>query len=185
MMKYILKESELRSMIGKIVAEELNEGVLHALGNVAKTAALATLAPGVLAQKAFVKTNDILNGPETITGAVKDFVGADKANDRREKHMKSLESEERIAKKYGWAKTIPSALSNKERLAPKVLFNPAEFGNLGRHYEEDGNAPIWNQKLNTATQNLRANPNLGRRLARQLRGWLEDRDMEYERIYKH
>ena len=172
-------------MIKNIVAEELNEGVGHALWNVAKTAGLGLVAPGVLAQKAFVKTNDILNGQDTITGSVKRFVGADKTRDRREKQMKSLEAEERVAKKYGWAKTMPRALSNKEKLAPKVLFNPAEFGNLGRHYEEEGNAPIWNQKLNAATQNLRTNPNLKRRLARQLRGWLEDRDTAYERIYKY
>ena len=83
MAKYIIKESELRSVINTIVTKELsevlNESVLgHVLGsalkNTLKYGALAAAAPALLANKGLKKGNDIVNNGDTVTDTVKDFL---------------------------------------------------------------------------------------------------------------
>lgn len=65
-MKYILKESELRSMLEGIIKEELdktiNEGIGTALWNTAKNAGLGVVAPALLAKKYALTMHHIING---------------------------------------------------------------------------------------------------------------------------
>lgn len=100
-MKYIIKESELRATIDKIVAEEmskaLSEGLGSALKNTLKIAAKGTIAPGLLASDTIEKTNNILNGPDTIAKTVKDFFGDDKSKSRSG-YMKKKYKEKRRRK---------------------------------------------------------------------------------------
>lgn len=205
MEKYVIKESELRSVIKKIIAEEVstavNEGrITHALGsaltNSLKLAGKGILAPSILAQDVLKKTDDISNGTDTITGTVRKFFGADTYNGKsgsgrniksgknqaREKRVTDLEYEERIGKKYGRPKTLPKLLSSKEKLSGKISFRDDVFGNLGRHYEDIDN--VWVKLLESKKKDIEANPNLKRRIARQLKGWLDERDRIYEEMAK-
>ena len=83
MVKYIFKESELSSVLKKIITEEINnainEGVFKALGNAAmNTAAFgakALLSPLTAGGSVIKKMGNIVNGDDTIGGTVSDFFG--------------------------------------------------------------------------------------------------------------
>ena len=85
MPKYILRESELKSVLRDIIMEEVsnatNEGVLGRLGNMAlntaKWAGLATLAPGLAAGKAMEKIGGIVDpkGKDTVAGTADQILG--------------------------------------------------------------------------------------------------------------
>lgn len=127
MAKYIIKESELRSAIKKVVEEELssvvNEGIGHALGsalkNTAKTAAKGILAPSILAQDITRKTVDIGTGKSTLTGAISDFFGGksgsggssskggSRSERRAEKQRERLSASRGISGEYGKPETVP------------------------------------------------------------------------------
>lgn len=182
MAKYIIKESELRSIIKSAVKEELNEGLGHAALKTLGYAALGAISPGILAQKAFVKGGNILTGNDTITGSLRDFWGYDSDKKKRSERMSDLQYEESIARKYGQPKTVPRTIGNREKLADKVQFTSNVFGNLGRHYEDcDG---FWAAKLKKEEEEVNNNPSLLKSRTRRLKVWLEMRDEEYESLIK-
>ena len=195
MAKYIFKESELRSAIDKIVAEEISnvinegfwQGLKNAAWNTAKLGAKSLIAPSLVGQDIVKKTSDIAMGKDTITGTVNRFfqgnAGAQNAKkSKRETSLADMEYEERIEKKYGSPVTTPKLIGRKEKLAGKVRFQDEVFGNLGRHYQdEDG---VWTRLLENKKQEVQTRPNARRRLARWLKMWLDERDARYEDLIK-
>ena len=195
MAKYILKESELRSAIDKIVAEEVSnvinegfwQGLKNAAWNTAKLGAKSLIAPSLVGQDIVKKTSDIAMGKDTITGTVNRFfqgnAGAQNAKkSKRETSLADMEYEERIEKKYGRPVTTSKLIGRKEKLAGKVRFQDEVFGNLGRHYQdEDG---VWTKLLENKKQEVQTRPNARRRLARWLKMWLDERDARYEDLIK-
>jgi len=212
--KYIIKESELRSAIKKVVAEELNESLTHALGsalwNTAKYAALGAVAPGVLAQKGVVKTADILGGNSTIGGTVSDFFGGKSGpssssgkgkKTKSEKQRDRLMASKNVSYEYGRPETTPG-IGRRDKLAPKSeIFAPdsenggsgIEWGSFGRHYHDEGDR-AWNRKVIDYEKALLRNSQgrseaqvatLIRRYKRRLVDWLKDRDRDYEIYIKN
>ena len=173
MTKYIIKESELRSLIKEIIKEELslNEGLTKALGNAllntARYGALTVVAPSVMAQKIAKKESDIVNGSDSIGKTVKDFFGgedikssgsASKASSgsknrktRAERQKEKLMNTKSISYEYGRPETTPR-LGRRDRLAPKSEVtapsseNGVEWGSFGRHYHDEGDR-AWNRKV--------------------------------------
>lgn len=104
MMKYILKESELRSMIDDIVREEfnnaINEGIGTGIWNTVKNAGLGVVAPSLLAQKYAATMNQIINGNRgnpisNTVDVIKDYFG----NSREEKAKREAKKNEKEAKR--------------------------------------------------------------------------------------
>ena len=204
MAKYIIKESELRSVINTIVTKELsevlNESVLgHVLGsalkNTLKYGALAAAAPALLANKGLKKGNDIVNNGDTVTDTVKDFLGLNDRDNYRKSNIKSKKEDESEFNEYGTPVVVP--YSNELKLAGKEDFtvsssnskNNIEWGSFGRHYRDKNNA-AWNKKLNEAETYFVRRSNDGspdilkNRLKRGLIGWLDKRDAFYEKNFK-
>lgn len=208
MAKYIIKESELRSAIEKIVAEEIamNEGLGHALGSALKNslgvATKAVLAPNMLAQDAIEKTHGILSGEDTITRTVSNFFGGDSGKGgsggsgkgkrtKAEKQRERLSAGRGISSEYGRPETYPG-LGRRTRLDKKSEIvapsqSTVEWGSFGRHYHDEGDR-MWNRKvLDTENALIRASrgdavrqAKLQRRYKRILVDWLKDRDRDYE-----
>ena len=122
MAKYILRESELRTMIEDIVAKEvsniLNEGIGSAIGsaigNTLKYGALGVVAPTMLAGKAFSKANGIVNGNDTILGTVKDYFGGGNGSSngsrrqtRSQKQSERYRAGRDVSFEYGRPETVP------------------------------------------------------------------------------
>jgi hypothetical protein len=122
MVKYILRESELRTMIENIVAEEvsniLNEGIGSAIGsaigNTLKYGALGVVAPTMLAGKAFSKANGIVNGNDTVWGTVKDYFGNGNGSSggssrktRSQKQSERYRAGRDVSFEYGRPETVP------------------------------------------------------------------------------
>lgn len=79
-MKYILKESELKSILEDIIKEEienLDEGLLrnigHTAGSIAKTAALGAIAPHKLAGNIYSSYMDVVMGKKKPLDPLRDF----------------------------------------------------------------------------------------------------------------
>ena len=213
MASYIIRESELRSAIKKIIAEEIDgligESLAGALGHAAlntlKTAAIGAVAPGVLANKVFTKTNNILNGPDTITGTVSDFFGgnkigsSDKASGRQkskaEKQRKRLSATRGISGEYGKPETIPGIgrrikLDRKDAMTLPTESH-VEWGDFGIHYHDEGDRMWFRKVLDTERALERASHGdasrqnrLQKRYKRALVDWLKERDREYENYIK-
>ena len=195
MTKYILKESELRSIINKIVTEEVSksinegfwQGIKNAAWNTAKLGAKGLIAPSLVGQDIVKKTSDIAMGKDTITGTVSRFFQGDAGTQKskkssRETSLADMEYDERIEKKYGRPATTPKLIGRKEKLAGKVRFQDDVFGNLGRHYQdEDG---VWTKLLEKKKEEVQTRPNSRRRLTRWLKMWLDERDAKYEELIK-
>ena len=101
MAKYILKESELRSMIDDIVREEfnnaINEGIGTGIWNTVKNAGLGVVAPSLLAQKYAATMNQIINGDRgnpisNTADVIRDYFGNSK-EDKAKKEAKKAEKE--------------------------------------------------------------------------------------------
>lgn len=170
MAKYIIKESELRSAIKKVVEEELssvvNEGLGHALGsalkNTAKTAAKGVLAPSILAQDITRKTVDIGTGKSTLTGTISDFFGGNsgsggnssKGGSRSERMAQRqrdrLSAGRGISSEYGRPVTYPgigrrTKLDRKDEMTLPTESH-VEWGDFGRHYHDEGDR-MWFRKV--------------------------------------
>lgn len=217
MVKYIFKESELRATIDKIVTEEvsrvLNEGLGHALGsalkNTAKIAVKGTLAPGLLANDALEKTNNIFNGDDTVTKTVRNFFGADTSSSnsggvglsrksKAEKQRERMSSARGISFEYGRPETVPDfghkfKLARKSEIVAPQSQNGISWGKFGKHYHDEGDR-MWNRKVqDTENAFIRNSRNasqgrierLQRRYKRVLIDWLKERDREYKIYIKN
>lgn len=172
MVKYILRESELRTMIENIVAEEvsniLNEGIGSAIGsaigNTLKYGALGVVAPTMLAGKAFSKANGIVNGNDTVWGTVKDYFGNGNGSSggssrktRGQKQNERLSNGRNISYEYGKPEVVPS-WGNRVKLDDRreVLAPPYDekkktgcrlpWGSFGEHYHDEGDR-MWNRMI--------------------------------------
>ena len=217
MSKYILKESELRSIIKEAVEEELsrtlNEGFWHGLGsalkNTAKIAALGTVAPGLLAQKGVLKTNDILGGNSTVAGTIGDFFGMNGGNQTgkgsatkdgkktpAERQKEIRQNTATIRREYGEPETeagLNKKLNPKRQIIVTDFLGSGEDANFGRHYYEkgqDSNTSVWGKKLADANTDItnygnpRRNNRYVRDYYRSFKKWLEERDKAYEAFIK-
>lgn len=173
MVKYVIKESELRSAIKKVVEEELssvvNEGIGHALvsalKNTAKTAAKGIVAPSLLAQDMIQKTADISSGKDTITGTISNFFGGDsgsgsnsnksgkggsRSERRTEKQRERLSASRGISSEYGKPVTYPRMFGRTGLDGKSEMTLPAEshieWGDFGRHYHDEGDR-MWFRKV--------------------------------------
>ena len=195
MTKYILKESELRSIINKIVTEEVSksinegfwQGLKNAAWNTAKLGAKGLIAPSLVGQDIVKKTSDIAMGKDTVTGTVNRFFQGDAGTQKnkkpkRETSLTDMEYEERIEKKYGKPVTTPKLIGSREKLAGKVRFQDDVFGNLGRHYQDEDD--VWTKLLENKKAEVETRPNSRMRLARWLKMWLDERDARYEELIK-
>ena len=170
MAKYIIKESELRSAIKKVVEEELssvvNESLGHALGsalkNTAKTAAKGVLAPSILAQDITRKTVDIGTGKSTLTGTISDFFGGNsgsggssskggsRSERRAQRQRDRLSAGRGISSEYGRPVTYPgmgrrTKLDRKDEMTLPTESH-VEWGDFGRHYHDEGDR-MWFRKV--------------------------------------
>ena len=131
MSKYILRESELKSVLRDIIMEEIsnatNEGVLGRLGNMAlntaKWAGLATLAPGLAAGKAMEKIGGIVDpkGKDTVAGTADQILGGGagagrsssggksggKKLSRTQQRNERYKSAKYLAQEWGRPETVP------------------------------------------------------------------------------
>lgn len=173
MAKYIIKESELRSAIKKVVEEELssvvNEGIGHALvsalKNTAKTAAKGVVAPSLLAQDMIQKTTDISTGKDTITGTISNFFGGNsgsgsnsnkggrggsRSERRAEKQRERLSASRGISSEYGRPVTYPGMFGRTRLDGKSEMTLPTEssveWGDFGRHYHDEGDR-MWYRKV--------------------------------------
>ena len=202
--KYIIKESELRSVINTVVAKELsavlNESALgHMLGsalkNTLKYGALGAVSPALLANKGLKKGNDIVNNGDTVTDTVKNFFGLNDRDNYRKSNIENKKENESEFNEYGTPVVVP--YSNKLKLADKEDFtvssnnskNNIEWGSFGLHYRDKNNV-AWNKKLNEAETYFVRRSNDGspdilkNRLKRSLIEWLDKRDTFYEKNFK-
>lgn len=198
MTKYILKESELRSIIGNIVSEELNtavnEGLLGTLKNVAGTAAKVAITPFTAAGDAFTKTSNFLAG-NSPTGGSSRSTSNSKAKTASEKQRERLTASKSVGYEYGKPEVIPSwgnrlkLDSKREITAPEN--SQLEWGSFGRHYHDEGDK-MWNRVLlnkeSTIIRLSRGDQKKTERLQRKYKkilvGWLKDRDVAYETYIK-
>ena len=172
MIKYILKESELRAMVENIVSEEINNVLSEsigsalgsALGNTLKYGALGVVAPTMLAGKAFSKANSIVNGNDTITGTVKDYfssgIGSSSGSGRKtrgQKQNERLAAGRNVSYEYGRPETVPSwgnrlKLDDKREILPppydakKKTGCTLPWGSFGEHYHDEGDR-MWNRMI--------------------------------------
>ena len=170
MAKYIIKESELRSAIKKVVEEELssfvNEGLGHALGsalkNTAKTVAKGVVAPSLLAQDMIQKTADISTGKDTITGTISNFFGGNsggggsssksgsRSERRAQRQRDRLSAGRGISGEYGRPVTYPgigrrTKLDRKDEMTLPTESH-IEWSDFGRHYHDEGDR-MWFRKV--------------------------------------
>lgn len=200
MNKYVIKESELRSIIEMAVANELiNEGLGHALLKTAGYAALGALAPGVLANKGIMKANDILGGNSTIGGTLNDFFGGN-ANGYRKGSSDWSRSKKNTARyvkrEYGEPATeagLRKHLEGKTRIVEEDFLGSGEEADFGRHYREvnqDADNSMWRRKLKRAeeainnVQNQNKVDKYRRQYYKLLKEWLDERDKAYEAYIK-
>lgn len=218
MSKYILKESELRSAIRKVVAEELNESLGHALGsallNTAKYAALGAIAPGALANKGIMKTNDILFGNDTIGGTISDFFGGDSKSSstsggktgksKSERQRNRMMATRSISYEYGRPETVPGwgnglKLDKKtEIMVPEEVLDDkgkcvqwgsktGQWGSFGKHYHDEGDRMwqrVFKDKENALIRNCRNDQSKLERLKRKYKRILLDWLKDRDRAYE-
>lgn len=210
--KYIIKESELRSAIKKIVEEEINEGVWNALKNAGlntlKTAAKGIVAPSMLAQDAVKKIGDISMGNDTITGTISNFFGGNsssaagktsgnksKAEKRRDRVLASKD----VSYEFGKPETVPGLgrrvkLDRKSEItAPSYDQNrktgcTLDWGEFGAHYHDEGDR-MWNKKIMDTERTLirvsRGDQNKLERFQRKYKRALVDWLKERDRAYEN
>ena len=206
MAKYIIKESELKSAIRKIVAEELfrNQGwgwLGNKLINLAKFGAKSMISPASAAGDITRKLSNVTSGQEGL-GIAKDlndlvgqksnnYYGGEKPkNNSSEKGGNSEDADAGniydIKKIYG----VPEIKGNKQ-LKEKEPIVIEDFLGTGKkivtkkpHYlEQNQNGPmsVFNQKLKELRSNVGGDANEG---AFMLEVWLTKRDIAYEKYIK-
>lgn len=194
MKKYVIKESELKSVIKEIIAEELSnvdESLGRALGNTAKLGAVGAVSPLTLAQMGFVKANNLLMGKDSLRGTVRDFVGP--------KQQATQTDLNNVEQTYGKPETVAGLGKKLERKMPITVEDFLGTGkdvNFGRHYYEEGqrggsNNTKWAGKLAEAQRSVdnARRQNRANRYAnqwyKQLKQWLEARDKAYEQYIRN
>lgn len=216
MAKYIIKESELRSAIKKVVEEELspfvNEGLGHTLGsalkNTLKNAAIGVVAPSYLAQKAMLKTNNLIDGTDSIKGTVHDFFGGNSVSDSNksgkdgsgsergaQRQRNRLSTGRGVSSEYGRPVTYPG-IGRRTKLDRKDEMtlpdeSHIEWGDFGRHYHDEGDR-MWFRKVleteraleRTSHGDASRQNRLQKRYKRALVDWLKERDRAYENYIK-
>lgn len=195
MKKYVIKESELKTVIKEIIAEELSnldEGWGRALGNTAKLAGVGAVSPLTLAQMGFIKANNLILGKDTLKSTVRDFVGP--------KQQKATQTDlNNVEQTYGKPETVAGLGKKLEKKMPITVDNflgTDKNVNFGRHYYEVGqrsgaNNTKWAGKLAEAQANV-SNARRQNRTNRyvnqwykQLKQWLEARDKAYEQYIRN
>lgn len=203
-MKYILKESELREIIREAVEEELkqalslNEDIGRALGGLMKVGAgIAFPMYGV--SKFLNKAYEFPNwGGSSSNSSFKTGSKTSKKQGQTGRKSKAERQRERaiagrsISYEYGRPETVPgigrrTRLANKSEITAPQTNNGIDWGTFGRHYHDEGDR-VWNRKINdtenTLIRNSRGNERrmriLQRRYKRILVDWLKDRDREYK-----
>ena len=181
MARYIIKESELRSTIKKVVEEEISHKINENFGNALKNAGLNTLktaakgivAPSMLAQDAVKKIGDISMGNDTITGTISNFFGGNsssaagktggnksKAERRRERSLATRD----VAYEFGKPETVPGwgrriKLDRKSEITvPPYDQNRKtgctwDWGEFGEHYHDEGDR-MWIKKITDTERTL-------------------------------
>ena len=203
--KYIIRESELCSVIHDIVAEELSNAINEGfVGTVLKTGAKAVFAPTTLVQGAADKFNRVINKGEPIfKGAGKTSgVGSRSGSSSRSKRLSKSEKQSNrfrasryISYEYGRPETVPG-LGRRIRLDAKrdmdlpATHNQAiDWGDFGKHFHDEADDAWYRKVLNTENTLIRVsrgNQNRQDRLIRKYKkglvDWLKERDKAY-RIY--
>ena len=181
MARYIIKESELRSTIKKVVEEEISHKINENFGNALKNAGLNTLktaakgivAPSMLAQDAVKKIGDISMGNDTITGTISNFFGGNsssaagktggsksKVEKRRERSLATRD----VAYEFGKPETVPGwgrrvKLDRKSEITvPPYDQNrktgcTLDWGEFGEHYHDEGDR-MWIKKITDTERTL-------------------------------
>ena len=201
MAKYVLKESELRSVINDIVTEELtnslDEGVLQTVGKIAA----GLTVPTFFLQKGIQKVGGIINGNDNLTGGS----SSSGRRSRSERRSRAYQAAKEMSWEYGKPETIPGHFG-KDKLAPKSEIvapqitdrnilaalggNQIQWGSFGSHYH-DINDKMWNNKVNgmvkTIARNARNENQRKRFIAiyrRRLAKWLRNRDKAYFNYFR-
>ena len=181
MARYIIKESELRSTIKKVVEEEISHKINENFGNALKNAGLNTLktaakgivAPSMLAQDAVKKIGDISMGNDTITGTISNFFGGNsssatgktggsksKVERRREMSLATRD----VAYEFGKPETVPGwgrrvKLDRKSEITVppydqnKKTGCTLDWGEFGEHYHDEGDR-MWIKKITDTERTL-------------------------------
>lgn len=186
MVKYILKESELKAMLYDIINEELSrvdEGfnLGTTLKNTAKTvvknAALGALAPGAVVGNALNKIDNILTGKESLTRDIKNFFGGNSSSaggsnsiSRPEGNNsvpsndvgKNANGRPDLTSEYGVPETSVSNRLLRKRTIEAINFPvDGHAVNFGKHYyEKFQNDPdsAWEKKVSQAKYEIAQAP---------------------------
>lgn len=203
MVKYILKESELKAILYDIINEELSrvdEGfnLGTTLKNTAKTvvknAALGALAPGAVVGNALNKTDNILTGKESLTRDIKNFFGGNGSSAGGAGSTSSAgngggaKSRAVSTSEYGVPETsISNKLLRKRTIDVENFPVEGHAVNFGKHfYEKNQNSQYsaWSKKLQQARNEIAQAPEAAKarttkRCVRALNKWLDARDKFY------
>lgn len=213
MTKYILKESELRSVLSKIITEELSNvlcesfvgNVFRGAGRLAGNGLVAALGPGVAMNRV---AKNILDPNKTLVGAVKDTFRNNGSSNKNTPTKKSTESKPKTKQEkrqektrnlnylkynYGEPETdiaLGRRKIRKERIIVNNFLGTNEDKNFGTHYLEknqNSNNSFWSRKLREAEEEVNTNRNprrAARVVARELKAWLDERDEAYRKAWK-
>ena len=177
-MKYVIKESELKTGLKEIGTEEIkkrvNESISNALTNTLKAGALTLLDPAGSVGRAYSHTLGLLNGKESISNDIKNFFGNGSSTNLPHKKTKFDKQRDRLAAsrgvsyEYGKPETIPGR-RNKIKLVKKSEFlvpvvepnengqyttfgsRTGDWGSFGKHYH-DVEDRMW-QRIFTEKEN--------------------------------
>ena len=166
MTKYIFRESELESVLGNIITEEIsnitNESILRRAGNMllntAKWAGLATLAPGIAAGEAMQKIGGIVSpkGKDTVAGTADQILGGGGTGTGRSSGNNRISS----GGKSGGKKISRTQQRNERYKSTKYLTQewgrPETVPGWGRRIKLERKREIENP-MNTATRTTRPN----------------------------
>lgn len=200
--KYIIKESELCSVIHDIITEELtnrlNEGFWKTLGKVATTAAVGAVAPTYLVQRAANKASGVINRGETLfkRGGTSSSGGNGSRNrrlSRSERQNNRFKASRSINNEYGPPETTPG-LGHRIRLdkkrdmdLPSSHNQGIDWGDFGQHYHDEGDRAWYRKILDTERSLIRVSHGdqnrqnrLQKRYKRRLLDWLKERDNSYK-----
>lgn len=212
MAKYVLKESELYSVLSEIITEELSnaldEGfignVFKGAGRLAGNGLVAALNPGGAVKSVY---DYMLNPNKTIVGTVRDTLRSNgttnkntqtgkstKPKTRQEKAQEKTRSLNRLKYNYGEPETDVvfggRRKLRKERIIVNNFLGTNEDKDFGTHYVEknqNSDNSFWSRKLREAEEEVNTNRNPRRAIrvvTRELNDWLKERDEAYRNDWK-
>lgn len=213
MAKYILKESELRSVMSEIIMEELSlamnesffKNAVKATGKLVGNGLGAALDPGDAINKFYTNMTD---KNKTITGAigrafdeksgtsnkngVKYKKEKEKSKTRQEKRKEKTRNITYLKYNYGEPKTdvaFGGRKIRKERIVVSDYLGTGQEMNFGVHFVEknqNSQNSIWSSKLREAQEEVSGNMNQQRAIrfvTRELKEWLKERDLAYKEAW--